>query len=348
VRIFLSVLAFVLGFPGTPLHASVERPPQFVAISFDNCGELDRWRELSAFLDEAAMRQEQIGFTFFVSGTNFLPDAERRRYRAPGQAPGQSNIGFGGKIENVRERLNFLKRLHSQGSEIASHAVGHFNGRLWSVAEWREEFGSYQQLLTAAAADAQMELLWRKIAGFRAPYLGRGPALYAALKTAEFRYDASGVGHASEWPQKLDGVWRFHLAQLRIAGSGRPTLSMDYNFLVAQSGPAGNSKLQDIFGEQMLRTYLDYFQKNFAGNRAPLHIGHHFSPMQGGAYQQALMKFARIVCGLPEVRCVTYGTLADFLDATEVETLRAYQRGDFPRDTVPSTDLALTPLRGAL
>jgi hypothetical protein len=344
VRILRCALPLLL-LLGTPLHAA-ERPPQFVAISFDNCAELDRWRELSDFLDDAAARDEQIGFTFFVSGTNFLADAERHRYRAPGRAAGQSNIGFGGKPDSIRERLLFLKRLHGQGSEIASHAVGHFDGRLWSPAEWREEFDSYRELLAGAAHKAGIDLPWSGVTGFRAPYLGRAPALYTALKTAGFRYDASGVGHANEWPQKLDGTWRFNLAQLRIAGSGRPTLSMDYNFLVAQSGPAGNPKLQDLFSEQMLRTYLDYFQRNYAGNRAPLHIGHHFSSMQGGAYQRALLTFARTVCGLPEVRCVTYGALADFLDATDSETLRAYQRGDFPRETTSSTGLA--PARGAL
>jgi hypothetical protein len=344
VRIASLTLAFAFGILGTPLHA-VERPPQFVAISFDNCGELDRWRELSDFLEVAGPK---INFTFFVSGTNFLPYAQRHRYRAPGQATGQSNIGFGGNAADVRERLSLIKRLQERGDEIASHAVGHFDGRHWSIAQWTEEFHAYRDLRSAAEAAAAFALPDKAIAGFRAPYLGRGPALYSALTANGFRYDASGVGHANEWPQKLDGVWHFNLAQLRIAGSNRPTLSMDYNFLVAQSGPAGNSKLQDVFGEQMLRTYLDYFQKNYAGNRAPLHIGHHFSPMQGGAYQRALLQFARTICGLPEVRCVTYSTLADFLEGRGGETLRAYQRADFTRETAPTTELALTPLRGAL
>jgi peptidoglycan/xylan/chitin deacetylase (PgdA/CDA1 family) len=343
VRTASFIVAFMLGISCTPLRAA-ERPPQFVAISFDNCGELERWRELSDFLESAPV----INFTFFVSGTNFLPHAQRQRYRAPGQAAGQSNIGFGGNVTDVRERLTVMKRLQERGHEIASHAVGHFDGRQWSASQWSEEFLAYRELRSAAEADASLSLPNRAIAGFRAPYLGRNPALYAALKTAGFRYDASGVGHANEWPQKLDGTWRFNLAQLRIAGSGRPTLSMDYNFLVAQSGPTGNPKLQDVFSEQMLRTYLDYFQRNYAGNRAPLHIGHHFSPMQGGAYQRALLTFARKVCVLPEVRCVTYGALADFLDAVDDETLRAYQRGDFPRDASSSTNLAPAPLRGTL
>jgi hypothetical protein len=96
----------------------------------------------------------------------------------------------------------------------------------------------------------------------------------------------------------------------------------------------------------MLRTYLNYFRANYAGTRAPVHIGHHFSPMQGGAYNEALKDFARTVCGLPEVRCVTYRVLADYLDRLDAATLQAYQRGDFPR--APALDLASAPGRGPL
>jgi hypothetical protein len=81
----------------------------------------------------------------------------------------------------------------------------------------------------------------------------------------------------------------------------------------------------------MLATYLDYFHTNYTGNRAPLHIGHHFTAYQGGVYNEALKDFARRVCGLPEVKCATYGELADFMDKQKPEALTAYQAGDFPR-----------------
>ena len=44
----------------------------------------------------------------------------------------------------------------------------------------------------------------------------------------------------------------------------------------------------------MLDTYLDYFNANYTGNRAPLHIGHHFTDYQRGAYREALKTFARV------------------------------------------------------
>ena len=40
----ISILA-----PASAAAAAVERPPQFVAIAFDNCTEVSRWRELRDF-----------------------------------------------------------------------------------------------------------------------------------------------------------------------------------------------------------------------------------------------------------------------------------------------------------
>src|SRR6266481_9222071 len=121
------------------------------------------------------------------------------------------------------------------------------------------------------------------VIGFRAPYLAKGAALYSTLKARRFRYDTSGVGQANAWPEKIDGLWRFNLAMLRIQGSGRGTLSMDYNFFVAQSRAAYDPRRYDMTREQTLQTYLQYFKRNYAGNRAPLHIGHHFMSYGGGA-----------------------------------------------------------------
>jgi len=172
--------------------------------------------------------------------------------------------------------------------------------------------------------------------GFRAPYLAAGPSLYAALRAGGFRYDASRISPAAAWPEQIDGLWRFNLAPLRISGSGRGTLSMDYNFFVAHSRAQRDPRREQHYREQMLATYLDYFNANYTGSRAPLHIGHHFAAYQGGVYNEALKTFARTVCGLPEVRCTTYERLADFMDALAPETLAAYRNGEFPRAERPA------------
>jgi hypothetical protein len=123
------------------------------------------------------------------------------------------------------------------------------------------------------------------------------------------------------------------------------TLSMDYNFLVAQSLGLDVSTRRARDRDEMLETYLAYFKTNYFGNRAPLHIGHHFTAYHGGAYHEALMTFIERVCGLPEVQCVTYGKLADFMDGLSPETRAAYQKGDFPHASQPLV-LQDTPAAG--
>jgi hypothetical protein len=339
------VLAFacvVLGIFGSQAASAVERPPQYIAIAFDNCTELDRWQDWTDFAAELNRGGERVRFTFFVSGINFLSNTKKHLYQGPNQSRGASRINFGGSADDVRKRVAFMNALHRDGHEIASHAVGHFDGRSWGAAAWTSEFNSFDGLLENVARNNELSpdegfaLSAKDIVGFRAPYLAHSPGLYATLAARGFRYDTSGTMPANAWPEKRDGIWRFNLAGIRLAGSGRATLSMDYNFLVAQSGAAPIASRREPFRRQMLESYLNYFRANYTGNRAPIHIGHHFTDYQNGAYRDALKEFARSVCGLPEVRCVTYKALADVMDGLQPEMLAAYRNGDFPRASEPT------------
>jgi peptidoglycan/xylan/chitin deacetylase (PgdA/CDA1 family) len=344
-RHLLPALAGLLACAVTAPADAVERPPQFVVMAFDNCTELERWQELSEFAAEINRDGAKLHFTFFVSGINFLADANRKLYEGPHGMRGVSRINFGGTAEDIRRRVDYVNALHRSGHEIASHAVGHFNGASWSAADWGKEFRAWSELVEKVGpnnglADARLELSPTQVIGFRAPYLAKGAGLYAALKSHGFRYDTSGVGRADEWPEKIDGIWRFNLAMLKLAGSGRGTLSMDYNFFMAQSRGAADPRRTAQAREETLATYFAYFRANYAGNRAPLHIGHHFFGYQHGAYNEALKVLARQVCGLPEVRCVSYAALADFMDAQSAETLAAYRKGDFERKPAPAVSVA--------
>jgi hypothetical protein len=328
-----------------PAQAGVDRPPQFIVMAFDNCTELERWQELTDFAAEMNRDGDRLHFTFFISGINFIADANRRVYEAPHQPRGASRINFGGSPEQVHRRVDYVNNLHRSGHEVASHAVGHFNGAGWSVGDWEKEFRAFSDIVKNVGPnnglpEASLAFAPTEVIGFRAPYLAKGAGLYGALRSNGFRYDTSGVGHADAWPERIDGIWRFNLAMLRIAGSGKGTLSMDYNFFVAHSGAVNDPRRYELAREQMLQTYLAYFKANYAGNRAPLHIGHHFSYYQGGAYNEALKSFAHMVCGLPEVRCVTYAKLADFMDGQKPETLAAYRKGDFARAPTPALNVA--------
>lgn len=346
--LFIAIAALLIA-TATPAAAEVERPPQFVVMAFDNCTELERWRDLIEFAADMNRGGERVHFTFFVSGTNLIADASRMLYQGPRHRRGYSSINFGGSADDIAKRVEFIDALHGAGHEIASHAVGHLNGASWSADEWRQELHAYSDVIDKVAAHnglpeaTRLTFDARRVQGFRAPYLAAGPGLYGALKTSGFRYDASRVSPADAWPEKVDGLWRFNLAPLKISGSRRPTLSMDFNFFMAQSRARHEPSHQDLYGEQMLATYLDYFKTSYTGNRAPLHIGHHFASLQGGVYHTALKTFARMVCGLPEIRCISYEKLADVMDKLAPETLAAYRNGDFPRAKLPVLKMARRP-----
>ena len=80
---------------------TVERPPQFVMLAFDNCTELERWQDLADFAAEMNRDGTRLHFTFFVSGINFIEDGNRSVYQGPGQRRGYSRINFGGSAEDV-------------------------------------------------------------------------------------------------------------------------------------------------------------------------------------------------------------------------------------------------------
>jgi peptidoglycan/xylan/chitin deacetylase (PgdA/CDA1 family) len=328
-----------------PVRA-VERPPQFVVMAFDNCTELERWKELSEFAADMNSSGEPLHFTFFVSGINFLADDKADVYQPPDRRRGVSQIGFGGTADEVAQRVAYINDLYRNGHEIASHAVGHFDGSRWSAEEWTQELASFRALLTNVAAnngfDSTVKFAFSpsEVVGFRAPYLSTSAGLYTALKDDGFRYDTSGDSEPEDWPDKIGDLWRFNLVELKLADSGGRALSMDYNFFAAQSRAVVDPARHDAFREEMLQTYLDYFRSNYAGNRAPLNIGHHFFDYQDGAYREALKTFARMVCGLPEVRCTTYAELADFMDRLDPATLEAYRDGDFAHAAAPTLNVA--------
>ena len=91
---------------------------------------------------------------------------------------------------------------------------------------------------------------------------------------------------------------------------------MDYNFYVNQSGAhrAAPAKAA-VYADRAYASYMRYFRATYRGNRAPISIGNHFAGWNHGAYENALERFLVSVCNRPEVACVSYRRLADWLDA---------------------------------
>src|SRR5262245_9593746 len=115
---FVAVMSVVV----PQVVTAAERPPQFVAIAFDNCTENERWQEWTEFADEMSRDGQPVHFTFFVSGINYLSNTRKHLYQGPHQVRGSSRINFGGTQEEVRKRIAFINALHRQGHEIGSHA----------------------------------------------------------------------------------------------------------------------------------------------------------------------------------------------------------------------------------
>lgn len=298
----------VTSVTSTPAIITDKKPPQFVTLAFDGSYSLSFWKESRDFARKMKEQQKPLHFTYFISGVYFVPVKDRMSYLPPQHATGSSAIGWAQSEKEVKARIEQLDLATSEGHEIGSHANGHFDGSKWSLDEWNSELEQFKQMSPK-----------RVYSGFRAPELGRNPFLYEALKLQGFRYDTSDVGKSTEWPKKLpNGLWEFPLNKIRFSTSTQSILSMDYNFYLKQT------KAKDILVkgtvewdrayQEVLESMRLNFTTNYQGNRAPVTFGNHFSLWNDGLYWEAMKTFAQEVCGLPEVKCVTFSELADYLD----------------------------------
>ncbi|WP_431783898.1 hypothetical protein [Streptomyces chumphonensis] len=317
-----------------------ERPPQFVVFSWDGAGEDDK-RLFSHFREVG--RKYDAHMTYFLSGIYLLPEDEAARYRPPGRAPGASDIGYL-KDENVRATLEQIRGAWLDGSEIGTHYNGHFCGPTgvdtWSKADWRSEIRQAKwfvknwrtttgwQDVEALPFDYERELI-----GGRTPCLEGREKLVEAAREAGFRYDSSGIGR-QVWPQRAGGLWDIPLQLVPMPGREFETLSMDYNFMVNQSGPgSGDPAKRPHWRRQMRDGLLQGFERAYDGNRAPLIIGNHFNNWNGGIYMEAVEDVISTVCVKDDVRCVSFEQLVDWLDAQDpavLEQLRTLGVGQAP------------------
>lgn len=297
--------------------------------------------------------------------------------------PGTSNIGWGDNNKDVGLRVDQMNEAFREGHEIASHTVGHYNGSQWSADQWTSEFRQFDDILLNFFRYNNMgpspmgynRLLFTKdIVGFRAPQLGYNNALYSIMPSFGFSYDTSkATTDETYWPRKNRGLWNFPLAQVKEPGGGRRWISMDYNFcfrdsarILSESPETLKLTLKKANGKvvkngdksclnvitdnqkkevknNMMNIYRAYFNMNYYGNRAPIHIGHHFSSWMKGAYLEAFFQFANEVCSKPEVKCVTYAELQQFMDNQQKSQIDALQAGKFSDGKFPRPKSATMP-----
>ncbi|MFF9122758.1 hypothetical protein ACF09J_05565 [Streptomyces sp. NPDC014889] len=320
-----------------------ERPPQFVVFSWDGAGE-DSQKLFSHFRRVA--KANNATMTFFLSGVYLLPREKRDLYRPPQHAPGSSDIGFN-DAQGIADTVKQARLAWLEGNEIGTHFNGHFCGPeggvgKWSVDEWKSEISQAKQFVKTWKTNTGMKNAAslpfdydKELIGGRTPCLEGQKNFVKAASRLGFRYDSSGVNN-QVWPKKRDGLWDLSMQLVPFPGHTFEQLTMDYNFMVNQSGTRtqGDPAKFGYWGNQMRDGLLKGFQRAYEGNRAPLVIGNHFESWNGGIYMRAVEDVVKEVCNKPDVRCVSFHQLADWLDAQDPRTLdklRTLEVGEAPK-----------------
>lgn len=307
-----------------------QKPPQFVVFSFDGAGE-DSQKLFSHF--RKVSKANHANMTYFLSGVYMLPKEKRDLYKPPEHSPGSSDIGFNDE-QGIADTVKQLRLAWLEGNEIGTHFNGHFCGKNggvgeWSVAEWKSEIAQAKQFVKTWKTNSGMTKASalpfdydKELVGARTPCLEGQANFVKAASQLGFRYDTSGVNEQI-WPRKKEGLWDLSMQLVPFPGHTYEQLTMDYNFMVNQSGTQtqGNPDKYDQWGDEMRDGLLKGFDRAYDGNRAPLVIGNHFESWNGGTYMRALDEVIEKVCNKSEVRCVSFRQLADWLDAQDPQTL---------------------------
>jgi peptidoglycan/xylan/chitin deacetylase (PgdA/CDA1 family) len=308
-RVCAAALSTCALFPAAAFAEPPAPPTQYVIISFDGAQHVEQWqrsRELA--------KRTGATFTYFLSCVYLLSPEHKHDYKAPGEKPGKSNVGFATSKEEVAARLEQIWLARSEGHDIGSHACGHFDGSNWSRTDWNAEFKSFRTILDNAYSingidgepDGWRHFVDTEIRGFRAPYLSTGKALYEALADSGYAYDASGISRGPGQPAAEGSIIRFALPQIPEGPRSKPVIAMDYNMFVRHSGGFERDDKDATFENRAYDAFQKAFLAEYMGKHTPLELGFHFTLMNGGAYWRALERFAEDVCGKPGVACVSY------------------------------------------
>ncbi|MFI5819410.1 hypothetical protein ACIA8I_09745 [Streptomyces rishiriensis] len=319
-----------------------QKPPQFVVFSWDGAGE-DSQKLFSHF--RKVSKANNATMTYFLSGVYMLPEEKAELYRPPQHSRGSSDIGFNDE-RGIADTVKQLRLAWLEGNEIGTHFNGHFCGKTgvgaWSVEEWKDEIAQAKQFVktwktnTGLNKAAPLPFDYDKeLVGARTPCLEGQKNFMEAARELGFRYDTSGVDN-QVWPARKQGLWDLSMQLVPFPGHKYEQLSMDYNYMVNQSGTAtqGDPDKFAFWGDQMRDSLLKGFHRAYDGNRAPLIIGNHFESWNGGTYMRAVEEVVENVCNKPDVRCVSFRQLADWLDAQDPKTLaklRTLDVGEAPK-----------------
>ena len=154
------------------------------------------WQETLDFAN-----QNNIKFTYFISGVYFVAKAHRNNYVEPLRGRGKSAIGWGNGESDISHRFRYLRDAMNSGHELASHANGHFDGSKFTYNNWISELEQFDDFILNGVQKynvLRMPESWKnsvasEIQGFRAPLLAINSNMNGALKGMGYSYDTSRV-----------------------------------------------------------------------------------------------------------------------------------------------------------
>ncbi len=305
--------------------------PQFVVLAFDGSRSIRMWEESREFAKEMLSFGYPVHFTYFINAVYLLDPSHHSLFKSPGVERGVSNIGFGTSKEDVQKRIFQINSALSEGHEIGSHNVGHFTGSRWTYDNWVEQSKLFDFIVYGVSnlnPEYVLNLKKGDIVGFRAPDLGINKEMYRALKDMGFMYDTSKVDSGHSWPTKDEfGLWQFSLPTVTIEDTHthkrRYTIGMDYSLYVLQTGAKdlvqkGTPEWNELYNVT-LEAFTRYFYHNYKTNHAPVYMANHFSSWNDGVYWEAMKAFAREVCVLKDVKCVSFKELALYMNGLDTK-----------------------------
>ena len=284
------------------------------------------WKDTISFADNMNASGTPLHFTYFINSAYFLAPENKVKYISPERGVGSSAIGFAEGLDSINERVIEVNTAFVKGHEIASHTAGHWQGGSWTVEKWRQELNSFKDLLFNFALnnpqktfDQTLKFNVQEIKGFRAPDLDINDNMYKALSEEGFKYDSSEVSLNGDWPSRDKyGIWHIPISTFTFPELHKRIIAVDYSIWVNQTDGKDILKKGTGAWNAGLKTVLDgyenHFDKVYNSNRAPIVIDDHFSTWNDGLYWEAIKGFAREECGKPNVRCVTFSDLVNYME----------------------------------
>ena len=132
----------------------------------------------------------------------------------------------GGDEAEAAQRIENINTAHAAGHEIGTHYAGHlcaptrYGADHWSTAEWKQEYGSFTDILSDPGAYnpgsslPALEVTPDDVKGGRLPCLdGEWDQLVPMWKDNGIEYDTSRAAATSgvAWPYQEDGIWEFEM-----------------------------------------------------------------------------------------------------------------------------------------